>query len=643
MPVDLTSEYPTVDALLGAWDILTAKDLTIEDATSDVRAIVASINLDELFRSQSWKQLSFYARIVPDGDILPVRSMYDDKSGTRNIGLNTLHSQQPLWVAGPDLIQSVLLSGHVPNVLEAFRIVPKGKQRGLRPVKLRSAISIDPKKTDFFTRVIEYRKQNASDKRLQHFLKILANSTSYGTYLELNPLRPASRNGSKISVYSGDRIFSQPTPEIIEQPGSFYFPLLGALITAGGRLLLAMIERAVRDVGGTYLCCDTDSLTIVASKTGGPVQMPDGAEPINAVTWAQVDQIRNRFDSLTPYDRKIVPNLLRLTDDNFDKNGKVRQLFGLSIAAKRYAIYVTRCGQRCCSHRKCVTVIDPKAHGLIFYAPSEQRENGLPKWWWELWRFILALEFRQILEPEFNPLLVAGRVVDAETATDVEGVPSWITLPAMMKMRMSTPHYLKQMKNYASPFGFVMHPRTHDDLKLTLLTPFTKDRAAWRNSRCIDTRDGSSYCLDELSHGVSTLGDILCNYVQHPEVKSLGPDGGKCKAHTRGLLRRRVIEAGLQHCIGKEVSRFEQGQDDFIENIDDVCIHYDTGRAVANESLVSEIWAVGLRQTAKYSRLDRKTIRTIANRQPVKTSTLAKIVMGLRAQEVKRNSEDTQN
>ncbi len=178
----------------------------------------------------------------------------------------------------------------------------------------------------------------------------------------------------------------------------------------------------------------------------------------------------------------------------------------------------------------------------------------------------------------------------------------------MMKMRMSTPHYLKQMKNFASPFGLTYrivagHPNLHS-------TPFTKDRDAWRDSGCIDTRDGSSYRLDELSHGVITLGDILCNYVQHPEVKSLGPDGGECKAHTRGLLRRRLIEAGLQHCIGKEVSRFEQGQDDFIENIDDACIRYDSGRAVANESLVSEIRAVGLRQTAKYTGLDRKTIRT---------------------------------
>ena len=214
----------------------------------------------------SWKQLNFYARIIPEGDILPVRSVYDNKSGTCNIGLNALHWKQPMWIAGPDLIASVLLSGHIPNVLEAFRIVPHGKQRGLRPIELRSAISVDPRKEDFFTRVIEYRKQNKADDRLQYFLKILANSTSYGTYLELNPVKIDPSKRPKITVYSGEHIFNQPAPDTIEQPGSFYFPLLGALITSGGRLLLAMIERCVRDAGGTYLCCDTDALTIVASK-----------------------------------------------------------------------------------------------------------------------------------------------------------------------------------------------------------------------------------------------------------------------------------------------------------------------------------------------------------------------------------------
>ena len=231
--------------------------------------------------------------------------------------------------------------------------------------------------------------------------------------------------------------------------------------------------------------------------------------------------------------------------------------------------------------------------------------------------------------------MVAGRAIDTATAASVDGAPSWIALPAMMKMRISTPHYLDQLKGKASPFGFVLHPRTNDKLKLTLLTPFSKDRAGWAHSQCINTRDGKRYELNELRRtDVITLGDILCEYIQHAEIKSLGPNGQKCKAHTRGLLQRMAITGGLQHCIGKEVSRFEQGKDDFIENIDDVCIHYDGGRVAANESLVAEISARGLRKTTKETGLDRKTVRAILKGRKVKASTLAKVVMGMRQEYV---------
>ena len=136
--------------------------------------------------------------------------------------------------------------------------------------------------------------------------------------------------------------------------------------------------------------------------------------------------------------------------------------------------------------------------------------------------------------------------------------------------------------------------------------------------------------MDELSRADTvTLGDILCGYSQHPEAKSLGPDGWKCKAHTRGLLHRMTINGGLQHCIGKEVSRYEQGKNDFIENIDDVCIHYDGGRATANEGVIAEIRARGLRKATRDTGLDRKTIRAFLNGKKVKIATLAKIVIGL--------------
>jgi hypothetical protein len=63
-------------------------------------------------------------------------------------------------------------------------------------------------------------------------------------------------------------------------------------------------------------------------------------------------------------------------------------------------------------------------------------------------------------------------------------------------------------------------------LKLTLLTPFSKNRGHWASSECINTRDGKNYRLDTIPRAqVVTLGDILCGYLVHPEIKSLGPDG----------------------------------------------------------------------------------------------------------------------
>ena len=57
-----------------------------------------------------------------------------------------------------------------------------------------------------------------------------------------------------------------------------------------------------------------------------------------------------RFDSLSPYNREIVPHLLRLTDENYDEKGAQTPAFRISIAAKRYALYTMKCGKPYCSH-----------------------------------------------------------------------------------------------------------------------------------------------------------------------------------------------------------------------------------------------------------------------------------------------------
>ena len=61
---------------------------------------------------------------------------------------------------------------------------------------------------------------------------------------------------------------------VVERPGQFQFPPAAALITAGGRLMLAILEKLITKDGGTYLLTDTDSMLFVASKRGGLIPCP---------------------------------------------------------------------------------------------------------------------------------------------------------------------------------------------------------------------------------------------------------------------------------------------------------------------------------------------------------------------------------
>src|SRR5207244_1754612 len=163
-----------------------------------------------------------------------------------------------VWVAGPDVVSACVLSGgKVPHIERAIRIRTHGKQKGMRPVNLLGTIRIDPNTDDFFKHIIEQRKANESDKVLKHALKIIANSGAYGLFVELNEQR--EHPPVTLKVFSGDHRHRQDARDI-ENPGAWFFPPLASLITAGGRLLLAMAEACVVKAGGTYLMADTDSI-----------------------------------------------------------------------------------------------------------------------------------------------------------------------------------------------------------------------------------------------------------------------------------------------------------------------------------------------------------------------------------------------
>jgi hypothetical protein len=324
--VDFVSMYPTVNALLGLWSFHIADRIDVNDSTTFTRTFVDQVGLDTCFSSDVWTRLTTLVLVEPDGDILPVRARYEEGRDGWQIGVNPLWGD-PRWYTLADVIASKLLTGTTPRILRAVTLRPVGQLAGLRPLKLRGEIKIDPYRDDPFRVVIERRARTPKDDPLNRFLKIFANGTAYGMLAELN--RQDGRE-SWAQVFTGSGGFGTKVRSP-ERPGAFTFPSLPSFIAGGGRLMLAILEASVDELGGTYAMCDTDSMSIVASPERKT--LPSG---IRAIDWTAVEAIRERFNSLNPYDRHAVDSILKLEDVNFLPTGERNQLWCYAISAKRY-------------------------------------------------------------------------------------------------------------------------------------------------------------------------------------------------------------------------------------------------------------------------------------------------------------------
>jgi hypothetical protein len=141
-----------VAANLGIWELIRAKEVRIEDCTQQARELLSHLTIEQLFDRRTWRRLAFFAKITPQGELLPVRAPYDGR--TMSTGLNHLYSDQPIWSAGLDL--AAALDGKVPKVIEAFRLLPVGIQDGLSSIQLEKH-TFDPSSEDFFVKIIEER------------------------------------------------------------------------------------------------------------------------------------------------------------------------------------------------------------------------------------------------------------------------------------------------------------------------------------------------------------------------------------------------------------------------------------------------------------------------------------------------------
>ena len=112
----------------------------------------------------------------------------------------------------------------------------------------------------------------------QQALKILANSTSYGIFVEINvadldapeTLTCFGPTGEGFSVES----------KRIEEPGRYFHPLLATLITGAARLMLAAAESLCGKSGIDWAFCDTDSLAIARPDGTGEAEFYERAQTV---------------------------------------------------------------------------------------------------------------------------------------------------------------------------------------------------------------------------------------------------------------------------------------------------------------------------------------------------------------------------
>ena len=607
--VDATSMYSSVFALTKLWRTITAAELRVEDATSAATGYLATLSRERLLDPSAWPALAgVFCRVRPAGHLLPVRAQFRARpdrdealgDGTYQIALTPLDSGgQDLWYALADLAACRILTGAAPDVLEAFRVVPGDEQVALSPVRLRGELEIDPTSEDFFQRLIEARKRTErtteEGKRLDLFLKTMASAAAYGIFAEVRELPAVGGRGGTVDVWARRYFRSTGVRHRLEEPGKFCFPPVAATVTACARLLLALLQAEVEAEGGHFVAGDTDALILVASRVGGPVPCPggdlhgaDGGEAIQALSWAEVDAIRERLNRLNPYDRSAVPDLFKIEVENYrvigrDGHGKPIvdehervELHCVAISPKRYALFeVGPAGE---------TVIRRASqHGLGYFLPPTERPT-----------FDDATDEVKATWTE----LVWQRIVDEVRGRTVGPRPGWFSTLAPSRASITswraldpyrTLNYRRRYAQRIKPANFLLvaHddalvalPPEYDRARLTPIAPFSREPSAWLGLPWRNRFDGAAIELTTEPGGrsgkirVKTYGDVVTDYRLHPDPKAAAADSGPVRRGTVGVVGRRPVRASVIRYIGKEAAMLEEEESGLLRLGDDVVAEY---------------------------------------------------------------------
>jgi len=470
--LDFLSMYPTVCILQNLWSFVIANQIDEQDCTKWTRGFVRKTSLDDLQNPKIWKELAVIVGIKADSDILPIRARYENKHAY-NIGINQISYDGTLWYALSDVIASKILTGKSPEITKAIRFTPKGNQ------KLKEITILDEKINpydDIFKKIIE-KRQELKDKKdsREHILKIIANSTSYGIYAQVN----TEYRKSKVKIYGLDEFSTEISKTEIH--GEWFNPILATLITSTSRLILAMVEAILIKHDKVYAFCDTDSMAIPSEMT---------------------DIIQTYFQKLNPY--SFDKALFKLEDENFI-DGVESDLWFYGISSKRYVLYNIINGK--------IIIRKHSSHGLGHI--KNPHPDG--DWEKEFWMNILNYHYKN------------------KTINEIE--EKYSEYFAISKLTVSTPLLISRFKkiNHRKPFSKKIKP--FDFCLVGFGTESVKPITSYRNSPSeavfddfIDYNTGKIYCGQEFW---KDLRQIFWEYLNHPESKFDGNEGILQRKHIK--------------------------------------------------------------------------------------------------------------
>jgi len=357
------------------------------------------------------------------------------------------------------------------------------------------------------------------DKTIQNTIKIIANTTSYGIHIQVNTKKSEKQN-EPVTVYGINESFSvdQNTISRKEIPAKHFNPILGVLLPAAARLVLAAAESLVMQHRDGYVAyMDTDSIMV----------SPKHAKEIQEI-----------FQKLNPYENKDV-QVFKI--EKSEDGRLLENVLFFGISSKRYVLF---------EYKACKFEIHKfTSHGLGHLLDVDEKQ-----WWHDM----LAMHYF----PENKQ----------------EMLEKYDSKYAVSKMNITTPNVLKRFSNLR-PFNMILVGagyKTDDNGNVLIPTlPYLDTK----NRECIQYMPFTNYVTGEKYSDSAdtvpywkTLSETLDDYANHKETKSGGDVG------LLSRLRMKIDRNQIKY-VGKEVANLDVANILGVSKDSESCTVYDNLKA----------------------------------------------------------------